>query len=195
MAHHVIYLPGLSDHKSYPIQVRALEKWRNFGLDPQLQHIGWNNNESYKLKLAKIIKAIDKLPPKDTVSLVGASAGCSMAVNVYAQRKSRINAIVLICGKINNPQTIKEYRKSNNPSLLECVIASAQNVQRLDNEDKPKILVIQPIFDGVVTKSDGRIPDVQHKTIIAIWHSVAIYLSLTLYKRISINFLKSHAVQ
>lgn len=195
MAHQVIYLPGLSDHKSYPIQVKALEKWRKFDLAPKFQHIGWNNNEPYKAKLAKITQVIDKLPAKDVVSLVGVSAGCSMAINVYTQRKSRIGGVVLVCGKISYPQTIKQYRKKQNPALLDSVKASDANAQKLTDKDKQKMLVIQPLFDGVVTKDDGRIAGVRRKTVFAVFHPVGIYLSLTLYKRLSINFLKAKALQ
>jgi predicted peptidase len=195
MNHYVIYFPGLGDHKNFQIQTKALEKWHKFGLDPKFHHIGWNDNESYKIKLSKAVRTIDKIPSSHIVSIVACSAGASMAMNVYAERKSRISAAVFICGKINNPDAIMEWRKKQNPSLLDCVTASSKNAKELKPADKQKMLVIQPVFDGVVTKNDGRIPLVKHKTIFAFFHSVAIYLSLTLYKRASINFLKAKAVQ
>jgi predicted peptidase len=120
-------LPGLGDHQNAGIQTMALKKWQKFGLKTHFQTIGWNNSELYKSKLNKILKAIDELPDQQIISLVGASAGASMAINVYAARKSRISAVILICGKINRPQTLGDNYRTKNPVLLDSVTASSKN--------------------------------------------------------------------
>jgi predicted peptidase len=196
MSHHVIYLPGVGDHKNSPIQTKALEKWRKFGLEPHFQLINWNSSESFESKLGQIIKIVDELSSQNhTISLVGASAGASMAMNIYSARKGKISAVVLICGKINRPETLGVNYKTQNPALLDSVTASAKNAKNLNDQDKAKMLTILPIFDEIVAKSDGVIPGVKNKTLFSVTHGPSIGLALTLYKQIAINFIKSKSVQ
>jgi hypothetical protein len=196
MMHHVIYLPGVGDHKNASIQINAIKKWKKFGLDTQHHLINWNDNETFNDKKDAVIKLVDELYSLDkSVSIVGISAGASMAMNVYTARQNKISSVVFICGKINRAHTIGADYKLRNPRLFESVSMSEKAVTRLTAEDKAKMLTIQPIFDGTVTKEDGRIDGVKQKTIFAFLHPIAIYLSLTLYRRVSINFIKNKAVQ
>jgi pimeloyl-ACP methyl ester carboxylesterase len=190
MAHHVIYLPGVGDHKNAPFQIRALKKWNKFDLVTHFQLIRWNNSESYELKLKKVISLLDKLYSQNhTISLVGASAGASLAMNVYANRRNKIKAVVLICAKINNPQTLGQKYKTNYPALLDCVKASSQAVKNLKPSDKQKMLTINPLYDGVVARADCNITGVKNKIIIAAIHGISIGLAISLYKRTIIKFI------
>jgi hypothetical protein len=103
--------------------------------------------------------------------------------------------VVFISGKINRPETLGDNYKSKNPSLLPCVKASAKVAAELTKEDKKKMLTIFSFFDGTVSKADAKITGVKNKTLPVILHPVCIYLSLTLFRRISINFIKSKSVQ
>lgn len=196
MTHYVIYLPGVGDHRNGDVQKMAIQRWRKFSLDPYFWMMGWSNSESYKNKFNKILKFIDELTEQHhKVSLVGVSAGASMAMNIYHARSSKVNAAIFICGKINNPQTLGTNYKSRNPALLQSVSISAKYAKQLSIKDKAKMLTINPIFDGVVDRDDAVITGVRNKIIFSVWHPLSIYLAITLYKRISIKFLKSKALQ
>jgi pimeloyl-ACP methyl ester carboxylesterase len=196
MAIYVLYIPGLGDDTNGEVQRRALEKWRKFGVEPLFQTIIWNNNEPYKQKLNKILKVVDELAAqKHTTSLVGASAGASMALNVYSERKGKINSVVFISGKINQPQTLSARYKKDNPAFLDSVIASTKQASQLTDHDRQKMLTIFPLYDGKVTKSDATISGVKNKTLPNLFHAANIYLSITLYKRLIINFIKAKSVQ
>ena len=195
MAHYVIYLPGVGDHTNAPFQIKALERWHKLGLEPSLQAIGWSNNVSYEAKLNRILKAVDDLASHHLVSLVGASAGASMAVNVYAVRRAKIHKVALICGKVNNPQTLGDNYKNKYPALLGSVTASNKNAKKLSAADKKKMLTVVPIFDGTVLRSDSIIPGVKNRTIPFILHGISIGAAITIFKRHIINFLKAKAVQ
>jgi predicted peptidase len=196
MSHCIIYFPGVGDDKNGGIQQEAIEKWQKFGLVPYYLPMNWHGSEPYKARLQKILKLIDKLLREgNQVSLVGASAGASMAMNVYGARKDKISSVVFISGKINRPETLGDNYKSKNPSLLPCVKASAKVAAELTKEDKKKMLTIFSFFDGTVSKADAKITGVKNKTLPVILHPVCIYLSLTLFRRISINFIKSKSVQ
>jgi hypothetical protein len=185
MSHCIIYFPGVGDDKNGGIQQEAIEKWQKFGLVPYYLPMNWHGSEPYKARLQKILKLIDKLLREgNQVSLVGASAGASMAMNVYGARK-----------EINRPETLGDNYKSKNPSLLPCVKGSARVAAELTKEDKKKMLTIFSFFDGTVSKADAKITGVKNKTLPVILHPVCIYVSLTLFRRISINFIKSKSVQ
>jgi predicted peptidase len=196
MTHHVIYLPGVGDHKNAAIQIKALKKWKKFGLEAHFHHINWHDNEAFKDKKDSVLKLIDELYSFDkSVSVVGVSAGASMAMNVYAERKNQIKSVVFICGKINNSATLGKDYKQRNPRLFESVSESEKTAGKLTAYDKAKMLTIQPVYDGVVAAADGRISGTAHRKIFAVFHAAAIYLSITAYRRISINFIKSKSVQ
>jgi predicted alpha/beta hydrolase family esterase len=197
MAHHIIYLPGLGDHANAQVQIKFLEKWRKKdNLEPHFVHINWNDNEVFADKLNKVIKLVDELSAQNgTVSIVAASAGCSMAISAYCSRKDKINRVILICGKIRNPGTINSNRKSKNPSLMDAVTASDSLVNELSINDKAKMLTLRPVVDETVTKSDGTIPGVKDKILFSIEHGLSIILAISLYKKIAINFIKSKSVQ
>jgi len=194
MANHVVYLPGVGDHNNSHIQIKAVKKWRKYGLETHFHQINWNDNESFDNKLNKILKIIDELyDASQAVSIVGVSAGASMAMNVYEARKDKIRALVFICGKINNPETLGEDYKIRNPRLFESVSSSSKAVRRLNKDDKSKMLTVQPIYDGTVAMDDGRITGARHKVLFSALHAVSIYLAITLYRKVSINFIKSKA--
>jgi predicted alpha/beta hydrolase family esterase len=196
MAQHIIYLPGLGDHTNAQIQIRYLAKWRKYNLETHFAHINWHDNEKFEDKLNRVIKLVDEFSNQSgTVSLVAASAGCSMAINVYCARKSKISSVVLICGKIRNPGAIISTRKSNNPSLQDSVILSDSLVNKLSNNDKAKMLTVRPLIDETVNKSDGTINGVKNKIIFSVEHALSIILAISLYKKIAINFIKSKSVQ
>jgi predicted peptidase len=194
--HHVIYIPGVGDHKNAQIQINALRKWKTHDLEVHFHHIYWNDDENFKDKLSAILKLIDKHYSIDnSVSLIGVSAGASMAMKAFNKRKNKISAAIFICGKINNSNTLGNKYRIHNPRLFESVRSSEEAAKRLSLADKSKMLTLQPIFDGTVSLDDGRINGVDNKTIFAFFHAPAIYLSITLYRRLSINFIRSKSVQ
>ena len=196
MGHHVIYLPGLSDHTNGHIQEKALIKWRKYNLEPHFVYINWHNNESFDQKLNKVIKLVDELSAENhKVSIVAASAGCSMAINVYSARADKISSVIFICGKLRNPNTIGDNYKKQNPSFLDAVTSSDKLVKKLSNSDKDKMLTLRPIVDETVTKGDGTIEGVKNKIIFSVEHALSIVLAISLYKRTAINFIKSKSVQ
>jgi predicted peptidase len=195
MANYVLYIPGVSDHKDI-FQQRALKSWDKFNLDVRFIKVNWYDNEPFKDKLKRIIQLVDELSVKgSTISLVAASAGCSMAINVYQMRKNKINSIVFICGKMVNPNNIQSHYKRDNPSFLESVIESDKNIKKLTARDKEKILTIHPLYDEVVNKRDGIIAGARNETLVAVGHAIGIISAISIYKRVSINFIKAKSVQ
>jgi pimeloyl-ACP methyl ester carboxylesterase len=196
MAHYVIYLPGFGDTNNSQVQIRLLNRWRKFGVEPRFQSINWSNNENFESKLARILEDVDELiKQKHKVSLVGISAGATMAINTFSARKDNIDKVVFICGKINNPQNVRQYYFQKNPAFKESLEQAAVNLQKLDEKDKSKMLSIHPIYDEVVYVRDAKLAGAKSKTIFSVEHALSIFLALSLYKKVAINFIKAGGLQ
>jgi predicted peptidase len=192
MAHHVIYLPGFGDTNNSQIQVKLLNKWQKFDLQPHFQYIQWSSNETFEAKFKRILGVVDELiKQKHTVSIIGVSAGATMAINVYSARKENIAKVVFICGKINNPENVRTYYFQKNPAFKQSLRHAAANLQKLDDKDRSKMLSIHPIYDEVVYVRDATLYGAKNKTIFSIEHSLSILLALSLYRKVAINFLKT----
>ena len=77
MAHHIIYVPGLGDHKTYGQNI-GIQIWRLFGFVPHYFPLGWATKEGFDQKLGRLLRQVDALRDQGhAVSLVGVSAGAS----------------------------------------------------------------------------------------------------------------------
>src|SRR6478752_6076210 len=97
--HCVIYIPGLGDQRTQG-QMLALRLWRRPGLYVEMFVMHWYDSEPYQDKFERLLKVVDRhLEAGETVSLVGASAGASVALNAFADRQEKVNGLVGLCGK------------------------------------------------------------------------------------------------
>jgi hypothetical protein len=115
MAHQVIYIPGLGDERPFG-RTFIFKLWRLFGLKVYYFPLGWADKELFGPKFKRLLTKIDELTEQGQLSLVGESAGASAGINANAVRKNLKN-VVLIGGKINNPQTVNPVRYQQNPAL------------------------------------------------------------------------------
>lgn len=105
MAHHIIYVPGLGDYKTYGQNI-AIQIWRLFGFRPHYFPLFWQDVAGFKHKLDRLEKFIAGLQKSgDIVSLVGTSAGASAVLNAYVNNM-QVAGVVYICGKINHPENV-----------------------------------------------------------------------------------------
>ena len=98
--HHVIIIPGLGDRIS--LTAWATNHWRDYGLEPHIYSMDWYNSElPLETKLNKLANFIDQLAEgNNRVSLVGCSAGASAVLNIFLERRNKINKVVSICGRL-----------------------------------------------------------------------------------------------
>lgn len=174
----VIYVPGLGDRYNGRGQHQLTRLWRLYGLRMHYFAVGWDDNEVFDMKLKRLLKLINDLAQNGKVALVGTSAGASLAVNAYAARNERINGVVLLFGKINNPQTIAASRYRQNPAFRVSLNQLPQSLRRLSSAQKMRILSIKPLADGLVPPGDTVIEGATSKTIPVIGHSAGIILAL-----------------
>ena len=179
MAQYVIYIPGLGDHRSYGQDI-ALQFWRLIGLRPRYLPLGWNKKEGLDTKLAHIATEVTKLKNAGhSVALVGVSAGASAALNVYATLPD-VSSVVCICGKINNPQTVKEKTFTANPDFKESLDRLNASLPLLGPEKRQKIMSMHPWKDQTVPVADTILEGAKETTIPGWSHVMGIFFAVTL---------------
>lgn len=191
MTHNIVYVPGFGDHNP-DIQLRLLKRWRRYGVETQFQRVNWIDKEPFQSKLGRVLESIDKLAGQGPVSLIGVSAGASLALAAYSARKNQISSVVFICGKLQNPEAVNESFFITNPAFRESVFSTTGNIKNLSDADKAKMLSIHAFIDTVIPVSNSKISGVKNKTIPAIGHVISIFLALALYAKSITKFMKLH---
>ena len=192
MAHYAIYVPGLGDHRSYGQEI-AIQLWRIFGLRPRYLPLGWNKKTGFKAKLNQLMHEVEGLKAAGhSVSLVGISAGASAVLNAYAMSED-IASIVCVCGKINNPQTLKESTFIANPDFKESLEQLNSSLGLLGSKKRGNIMSIHPWRDQTVPIADTIIEGAMEKTVPG-WSHVAGIFSGIIFGFPSISrFIRSRA--
>lgn len=190
MRHHVIYVPGLGDSRTYG-QDKAIKNWQKYGLTAHFFPMGWADKEKFGPKLERLLGKIDELTKQGhRVSLVGVSAGASAVLNAYA-RRSDVHGVVLIGGKVQNPRSIGRLIFDVNPAFKESVFMAEKSLKSLGPDKISRIMSIHPLIDGRVPVADTRIPGSVEKTVPVIGHVTGILYTIVFRGRLIANFLKT----
>jgi len=186
----VIYIPGLGDHRSRG-QELAVQLWRIYGVKSEMVRMHWRDGKPFAPKLEALLHKIDSYVAQgDTVSLVAASAGASVALAAFAARPQQIQSIALICGKVLNPQNMHPSVFRNNVSFKDSLGMVNASLSRLTVQDRGRIMRIHPLADESVPVRDTYIEGAQERTIAVVGHAIAIGYGITVYAPLMIRFLK-----
>jgi pimeloyl-ACP methyl ester carboxylesterase len=190
----VIYVPGLGDDK--PRGQRWLVKsWRCYGVKPIFCQLNWGDGQPFAPKLAKIIKLIDEQASAgNQVALVGASAGGGAVINAFAARKSKVAGVVVICGKINQPESIDKSYRRRSPAFAESAYSVQKSLDHLDfNKDRTRILSRYAWFDPVIPAKDSQVAGGRNQAIFSFGHATTIARELSIGAPAWLKFLKNLA--
>ncbi|MCW1908766.1 MAG: hypothetical protein KIH63_005500 [Candidatus Saccharibacteria bacterium] len=195
MSHHVIYVPGLGDHRSYGQHI-VIQLWRVFGLRPHYFPLLWRSDEAFEDKLQRLVAHIDTVAANgNKVSLVGASAGASAVINAYSARSKVIASVVCICGKIQNPDKVDESYFIANPPFRKSIYMVKDSLDSLSKDQIARIMSIHPIYDPVVPVSETLIPGAVEKEIKTRGHAFSIFYTLIFGSRVIADFVKRSAIE
>lgn len=190
--HHIIFVPGLNGSK--PLFDKAAESWGRFGFIPHSHQMVWKDNKHFKPKLKNLLGEIDKLLGKDgVVSLVGTSAGGSMALNAFYERQRSIHKVVSICGRLRAGQNVcptLKWAARESVSLQESVNLCEKNQAKLTPLSLKKVMTLHPVFDEVVPISTTILRGAKNIQIPFIEHVLSISLAMTVFTKPIVDFLK-----
>ncbi|HZP55362.1 MAG TPA: alpha/beta hydrolase [Candidatus Saccharimonadales bacterium] len=191
MSHQVIYVPGLGDNRKY-WQPQILWLWRLFGLKVHFLAMGWADEEKFSSKLERLLDKIDELKnDKNTLSLVGVSAGASAVINAYAARSKDVNKVILICGKVNNPQAVNPMYYQKNPAFKESLFAVGDSLKKISKNERHRIMSIHPLKDFLVPVEDTKIDGAIEKTVPTTGHILSIFYAIIFGVRSIARFINS----
>lgn len=177
--HRIIYIPGLGD-STISGQQKLLSIWRLWGVKTTLVQMNWADKKPFAPKLEKVLLAIDDATAHgDTVSLMAASAGGSMAIAAYAARKSNIHKVVLICGEVKADAHISPHFTIENPAFGTSMHYLAENLAQLDTNARARIRSYHPIADNVVPVRDTNIEGADSKCMPVMGHAIGIGYGLS----------------
>ena len=180
LKHHIIYIPGLGDHRLQG-QSLAVWLWRLYGVQSEVFRVGWRDTKSFGYRLRELLARIDTYVARgDSVSLVAASAGASAAVNAFAARRGSIQAVVLIAGKIRRPETLHPSVLRNNPAFEQSMERLPAALKLLSPKDRLRILNLHPRSDESVPVSDTKIEGVRERTLPVAGHVPGIAYAITI---------------
>jgi pimeloyl-ACP methyl ester carboxylesterase len=186
--HYVIYIPGLGDDRTY-FQPTILKTWRLSAVKVKYCAVGWRGND-FEQKLNKLSNLADRLNRQGhEVSIVGISAGASAAVNLYTANQDKISKVVLVCGKYRHPQYVGDRYFSKNPNFRQSLELSDKNFLRLKKTDLHKFMALYAPPDKVVPAAEAKLPGGNNKSVLALGHLSAIFLSISIYQRSIIKFI------
>lgn len=174
----------------------ATNNWKKLGLIPRVLDLKWRVEEKgVEVKVNKIIDLVDQLTKnEDKVSIIGISAGGSAAINAYFQRKTKIYRLINICGRVRKGDGIFvsfDLSTKSSPAFRESVLKAEKLIENLKEDDKKKIMTVRPLFDELVPVKTMTIKGAKNIQIPSIEHTLSIYLSLTIFQKKLLGFLKS----
>lgn len=186
MKHYILYISGLGDGYD-GFRNFLLSFWRIFGVRTELVPMQWYDGKNYEEKFARVEKAIKQAQGKGyTVSLIGESAGGSMAMNIFARDES-LHRLISLCG-------VNSYRTPISPRIFQRGPAFKRSVSILNESQASAvktrikhITVITAIYDPTVPIKTNVVPGARRVTIWSIGHLTTIILSLSIFSFILVR--------
>ncbi len=178
--HHLVYIPGLGD-KNVPLQSLAVWAWRSYGIYGHCHPVHWADDESFDNKLKGVVKQIDELTAAGyIVSLMGSSAGASMALHAYAARKNRIAGVVLVCGELGDVKEIEGPYLEENPAFRVSMERLPETLKKLNLDARQRVMSVRPWYDETVRLRDMNLDGARMFSTISFGHAVTIGFTMTL---------------
>lgn len=153
----------------------------------------WENNEKFEDKLNRLLNLIDQESREGKISLLGISAGGSLVINAYLQRKSKIHRIVTVCSQLRQSHMVKNTTLSKSKAFKESVLKAENKIKALDETEKKQILNVRSLLkDELVPKDTSVIKGTKKIEIPTEAHILTIVMALTLLSSNIIRFIKSN---
>ncbi len=186
MKHYVIYVPGLGDHFDAGRWIAGC-CWRILGIKLQFVPMRWDSSEKYEQKVRRLSQAIVSAQKSGyTVSLIGESAGASIALNVAAVVPG-IHRIITIAGVNSSDLPIWPVTRKRSPSF---VIAAGKINNSLKRVDTSRVHTVRALIDHIVTPRYNDIPGAHNHRLPTVGHMPTVILCLTLFSPYIVRLIK-----
>jgi hypothetical protein len=190
----VIIIPGLGDQVK--ITRRMVSGWEKRGLSPIVYKMNWSDQEDFEAKLNRLTVLV-KEEHKDNcdISVVGFSAGGSVALNLFLNCDHLINRAISVCGRLKRGSCRGfrsfETRARTSKSFKQSVESLEQKIGNLLPNQLEKIMTVHPLFGDELVPSDTAIIEgANNITIPTMGHVFSICMALSAFSNSLISFIK-----
>lgn len=175
--YYIIYIPGLGDHYDAGRSV-ALKAWKIWGVATELVPMRWYDGGSFEEKERRVLEAIRRAEDAGyLVSLIGESAGGSMAINIAAQ-VPHLHTLLTVSG-VNDPLfPASPVTLGKSPAFKESIERLHESLPRINRR---RTHVVRAWYDPIVAAQHTIIAGAQNHRLISIGHFMTIALCLTLF--------------
>lgn len=171
----------------------ATAHWKNVGLQVIIPSVLWRDGEAFNPKLARLLAMIDDVSRCSTVSLVGTSAGASLAFNAYLERPNVVHKAVNVCGRLragNHHLRSLDTMARTSRAFRESVQHFEKQEDGISNALKQRLMTLRPFFgDELVPSDTAYLEGAHNRWVYSPEHMLSIYLSLR-YPAAIIDFLR-----
>ena len=182
MKHKIIYIPGLGDGYD-PLRARALRLWESRDVAIELAPMQWYAGDAYERVFDGVHQLITQ-SQKDgyAVSLVGESAGGSMAIDIFAAHPT-VHRLVTIAG-VNSPHApVAQYIRDKAPAFDGALRALSTSLAALSDTERTRIINFTARADSTVSPKHSHIAGAKHRTVPMIGHLTTVAYCLTLGRK------------
>lgn len=182
----VIIVAGLGDN-GRELKI-ASAGWKKEGLKPIIFLPKWDNNETAKTKLVRLIRVIDVESKKGPVFLVGISAGASLAMNAFVQRLDKVDKMVSLCGRLRFGWSRGMVKRKLQEDTLkhrafrESVELLTEKVGLLKREELQRIMTVSAKHgDELIPIGTSKLRGATNTLVPTIGHLISIAAAMTLH--------------
>lgn len=184
--HYAIYIPGLGDGADNGRSL-ALWFWRLQGVKATFVPMLWYDGGTYEEKLESALHAIDSAQEKGyKVTVIGESAGGSMAINAASQRPS-IHRLITIAGANDPDGKVSPITLKRSPSFDNSLQGVRQSLGAFPAE---RTHTVYGLVDHVVRTKHTLIKGAHSHAVPTFGHMATIILCLTLLSPVIIGLVK-----
>jgi pimeloyl-ACP methyl ester carboxylesterase len=133
-----------------------------------------------------LLKKIDRESKKETIMLLGISAGASLAMNAFMQRLDKVEKMVSLCGRLRRGWSDDKIRKKlqkgtmKHRAFKESVKLLEHGVKDLKRKDKKRIMTISAKFgDELIPIETSKLEGAKNILIPTIEHVLSIFSGMT----------------
>jgi pimeloyl-ACP methyl ester carboxylesterase len=190
---HLIYVPGLGDHKVAGQQL-LVDTWKWWGVSAELFQTGWADGEEWDPKFERLLTRIDRASSAGkVVGLVGASAGATAVINAFHARQDSVAGVILISGKINRPHAISPSLTRKNAAFGPAAHRAFIALSDLSKVERSRIMSRYALIDPIVPAVDSHVPGARNRVQLSMGHAFTIASQMLLGAPLFIRFLRIQA--
>lgn len=189
MKHYILYIPGLGDGYDR-LRSKALRTWSVFGIKTLLIPMVWFDGRPYEEKYQQASDIIIALLNSGArVSLVGESAGGSMAINLFAAHPG-VAHLITVAG-VNMPSTpVAQKTLRKGPAFDESRRRLVETLPTISPQRRRDIYTLSALGDPIVRFHYSVIPGAHSRRVWAVGHLITITLCLTLFSGYIVHLAK-----